>query len=222
MCPLAWSKPGNVLLAEFRHPTCFSRSSSYWGEDAGASWRDLTDIGLTDYTARKRRRLASPRPLAPAQAVLIPPVGLPDTVALVPVSDELARRYLVHGVYIRDAQLKGQIRLRATHLGWSDNALIEVARPITRRWRIGSAAAIPGTGVANASAIASEPDLMVNWPGTATLVELGPPIRIGLPLGYRSNPTGGASAIYGVQHVLLSDLLAAARTGGTLTGIAKV
>jgi hypothetical protein len=45
-----------------------------------------------------------------------------------------------------------------------------------------------------------QPDLMVNWLGTATLAELGPPIRIGLPLGFRPNPTGGASAIYGVQQ----------------------
>jgi hypothetical protein len=191
-------------------------------EDCGASWSDLLDVGLTDYTARKRLRLASPRPLAPAQAVPVPPVGLPDTVAFVPMNDALGRRYLRHGVYIRDAQLHGQIRLRATHLGWSDNGRIEVVRPITRRWRIGSAAAIAATTVANAASITSEPDLTATWPGPAALVELGPPIAVGLPLGFAPNPTGGASALPGVRHALLADLLAVARRGGTLVGVPTI
>jgi hypothetical protein len=185
-------------------------------EDCGASWSDLLDVGLTDYSARKWLRMASPRPLVPMQAVPISPIGLADTVAFVPMNDVLGRRYLRHGVYIRDAQLHGQIRLRATHLGWSDNGRIEVVRPITRRWRIGSAAAIAASTVANAASIASEPDLNATWPGPATLVELGLPIAIGLPLGFGPNPTGGASALLGMRHVLLADLRSVARTGGTL------
>jgi hypothetical protein len=149
------------------------------------------------------------------------PLSGSDTVALVPVND-LGRRYLRHNVYIRDAQLRDQIRLRTTHLGWSDAGRIEVVRPITQRWRIGSAAAIPALPIANASAIASEPDLQDVWRGPATLVELGAPIAAGLPLGFRPNPTGAASALPRVRYVLLADLLTAARTGGTLLGLATV
>lgn len=191
-------------------------------EDCGASWSDLLDVGLTDYTARKRLRLTSPRPLASMQAVSISPIGLADTVAFVPMNDALGRRYLHHDVYIRDAQLHGQVRLRATHLGWSDNGRIEVVRPITQRWRIGSAAAIAATTVANVASITSEPDLRATWPGPATLLELGPPIAIGLPLGFGPNPTGGASALPGVRHALMADLLTAARTGGTLVDVPTV
>jgi hypothetical protein len=190
-------------------------------EDFGASRLDLIDIGLADYTARKWLRTASPCQLTPTQVIQIAPLGLPDTVALVPMG-EIGRRYLRHHVYIRDAQLRGQIRLRATHLGWSDGGQIEIVRPITQRWRIGSAAALPATTITNLPAIASEPDLNSNWPGPATVVELGTPVTIGLPLGFAPNPTGGAPAIPGVRHLLLADLLAAARTGGTLVGAATV
>jgi hypothetical protein len=143
-------------------------------------------------------------------------------VALVPINDGIGRRYLRHGIYIRDAQLQCQIRLHATHLGWSDNGRIEVVRPITQRWRIGPAAAIPTIKIANASSIASEPDLKAIWPGPATLVELGAAVAIGLPLGFGPNPTGGESAIPGVLHVLLVDLLVAASTGGTLADVATI
>lgn len=197
------------------------RAISHLIEDCAASWSDLVDVGLTDYTARKRVHSASPRPLAPAEALRIQPVGLPATVALVPVND-LGRRYFTHDVYIRDAQLRDQIRLRATHLGWSDNGRIEVVRPIARRWRIGSAAAIPALPIANASAIASEPDLQSTWRGPATLVELGAPVTVGLPLGFRPNSTGATAALPRVRYVLLSDLLTAARTGGTLLGLTTV
>jgi hypothetical protein len=197
------------------------RAISHLIEDSAASWSDLVDVGLTDYTARKRLHSASPRRLAPPEAARIQPVGLPDTVALVPVND-LGRRYLTHNVYIRDAQLRDQIRLRATHLGWSDNARIEVIRPIMQRWRIGSAAAIPALPIANTAAIASEPDLQSAWQGPATLMELGAPIMVGLPLGFQPNSTGATAALPRVRHVLLSDLLTAARTGGTLLGLATV
>jgi hypothetical protein len=197
------------------------RAISHLIEDCAASWSDLMDIGLTDYTARKRVHSASPRPLAPSEVTRIQPVGLPDTVALVPVND-LGRRYLRHDVYIRDAQLRDQLRLRTTHIGWSDNGRIEVVRPITQRWRIGSAAAIPSLPITNVSAITSEPDLQSVWRGPATLVELGAPIAVGLPLGFRPNSSGATAAIPRVRYVLLSDLLMAARTGGTLLGLATV
>jgi hypothetical protein len=189
-------------------------------EDFGASRIDLMDIGLTGYTASKWLSTTSPGPLARTQAVQVAPIGMADTVALVPMG-ELGRRYLRHDVYIRDAQLRGQIRLRATHLGWSDEGRIKVARPFIQRWRIGSSAAIPSTTVADLLAIMSEPDLS-EWPGPATLVELGPPITIDLPLGFAPNPTGGAPAIPGVRHVLLADLLAATHAGGTLANVKKV
>lgn len=191
-------------------------------EECGATWSDLKDVGLTDYTARKWVHLASPRPLTATEAVRISPTGLANTVALVPMSDTLGRRYLRHDVYIHLGQLSRQIRLRATHLGWSDNGRIEVIRPITQRWRIGSAAAIVTTPVANVASIMSEPDLEDTWHSESTLVELGAPLAVGLPLGFRPSPTGGASAIPGVLHVLLVDLLAAAKTGGTLVGTPTV
>lgn len=190
-------------------------------ENCGATRRDLMDVGLADYTARKWLRTLSPHTLAPAQAAPVAPVGLADTVALVPMG-EIGRRYLHHEVYVRDAHLRGQIRLRATHLGWSDGGRIEIVRPITQRWRVGSAAAIPATTVTHLPAITAEPDLNGNWQGPATLVELGAPIPIGLPLGFAPNPTGGAAAIPGVRHILLTDLLTAARTGRTLADVATI
>jgi hypothetical protein len=186
--------------------------------DFGAGRLDLIDVGVADYTARKWLSTEKPGPLTRVQSVPVPPLGLPGTVALVPVG-EVGRRYLRHDVYLRDAGLRGQVRLRATHLGWSDNGRIETVRPITQRWRIGSAAAIDPAVTARHPALASEPDLSSNWPGPATLLELGAPVAIGLPLGFAANPTGGAPAIPGVRHVLLTDLIAAARSGGTLTGL---
>lgn len=185
-------------------------------EDCGAGRRDLMDLGIADFTARKWIGSFTPHALAPEQSVLVPSVGLPDTVALVPVG-EVARRYLFHGAYLRDAGLRGQMRLRATHLGWSDGGRIEKVRPINRRWRLGSAGALGSTGIAGQAQIAAEPDFAEQWPGPATLVELGAPITVGLPLGFAPNPTGGAPAIPGVRHVLLADAqAAAARAGATL------
>jgi hypothetical protein len=187
-------------------------------EDYGAGWRDLVDIGLSDYAARKHIRETGSRPLAADQAVAISPLGLPDAVALVPLN-ELGRRYLNHDVYLRDAGLHGQIRLRATHLGYSYDGSVQAVRPINRRWRIGSAAAIQGTGVANSGDILAESDLFDSWPGPATLVELGPPIQVGLRLGFAPSANGAAPAIRSVRHVLLTDLLAAERNGVTLVDV---
>ncbi len=185
-------------------------------EECGATQTDLKDIGLTDYKARKWNHTTSPRPLTRAEAVQVSPVGLPDTAALVPMNDELGRRYLHHDVYIHLGKLSRQIRLRATHLGWSDNGRIEVIRPITQRWRIGSGAAIATLPVANAAAITSEPDVKSTWDSESTLLELGPPAAVGLPLGFR--PTRGAAAIPGVLHYLTADLINAAKAGRTLVG----
>lgn len=185
-------------------------------EEYGASRKDLIDIGWTDYTARKWLRELSPRLLSATEAVQVPSLGIADeVVALVPMG-ELGRSYLDYGVYIRDAQLRGQIRLRATHLGWSDAGKIEIIRPINQRWRIGSAAGIASTTANNVAALLAQPNLHKNWPGPATLIELGEPITIGLALGFAPNPTGGAPAIPGMRHVLRADLRAAARSGGTL------
>lgn len=191
-------------------------------EDCGITRPDLVDLGLTDYEARKRIDAASLRRIERGKAVPVPPAGLPDTVALVPVSDALARRYLRHDVYIRDAALHGQIRLRATHLGWSDGGRIETVRPITRRWRIGSGAAIRQLPLPNSAVIAAEPDVLTAWPGQATLVELGEPVSIGLRLGFAPNPTGGAPSLPGVRHVLFASLLAAASRGRTLADVDRV
>jgi hypothetical protein len=65
-------------------------------EDYGAGRRDLMDLGIADFTARKWIGSFTPHELAPEQSVQVPSVGLPETVALVPVG-EVARRYLVHG-----------------------------------------------------------------------------------------------------------------------------
>lgn len=185
-------------------------------EECGATQTDLRDIGLTDYKARKWDHSTSPRPLARTEAVQISPIGLPDTAALVPMNDELGRRYLRHDAYIHLGKLSRQIRLRATHLGWSDNGRVEVIRPITQRWRIGSGTAIATIPIANAAAITSEPDLTITWDSESTVLELGPPVTIGLPLGFQ--PTPGAPAIPGVLHYLTADLINAAKIGGTLVG----
>ena len=171
---------------ELRAP---EKAIRHYIEDFGASRIDLMDIGLTGYTASKWLSTTSPGPLARTQAVQVAPIGMADTVALVPMG-ELGRRYLRHAVYIRDAQLRGQIRLRATHLGGPTMGGLRSPGPSTQRWRIGSSAAIPSTTLANLSAIMSEPDLS-EWPGPATLVELGPPITIDLPLGFARTQPGG-------------------------------
>jgi hypothetical protein len=65
-------------------------------------------------------------------------------VALIPLREDLGRHCLErYDVYIHDAELRYQIRLRATHIGWSDSGRIEMIRPVTQRWRIGSGAAVP-------------------------------------------------------------------------------
>lgn len=187
-------------------------------EDCGAGRLDLIDVGLTAYTAGKQRHAILTRVLAQTESMQIAPIGLPDAVALVSMN-ELGRRYLDHGVYIRDAELKVQVRLRATHLGYSKDGKVEAVRPISRRWRIGSAAAIPTTGVANLVALMAEPDVDSSWPGPATLLELGDPISAGLPLGFAPSANGAAPALRGVRHVLLNDLFAAARRGATLVDV---
>lgn len=201
------------------------RAISRLVEDYAASWSDLVDVGLTKYAARKEVDSASPRELGLAEATLIPPLGLPDMVALIPLSEDLGRRYLDrYDVYIHDAGLRYQIRLRATHAGLPGlpgSGRIEVIRPITRRWRVGSGAAIPALPVASAAAIASEPDLLTAWRGPATLVELGHPIPLGLPLGWHPGSNGAAPALRRILHYPLAGLLAAARSGRTLADLAK-
>jgi hypothetical protein len=122
-------------------------------------------------------------------------------VALIPLSEELARRYLDRcDVYIHDAGLRYQIRLRATHAGLPGlpgSGRIEVIRPITRRWRVGSGAAISALPVAST-------------------------IPLGLPLGWRPGSNGAAPALRRILHYPLVDLLAAARSGRTLADVARV
>jgi hypothetical protein len=143
-------------------------------------------------------------------------------VALIPLREDLGRHCLErYDVYIHDAELRYQIRLRATHIGWSDSGRIEMIRPVTQRWRIGSGAAVPALPIASATAIASEPDLLNTWKGPATLVELGVPIPVGLPLGWRPGSNGAAPALRRILHYPLADLLTAARSGGTLADLAK-
>jgi hypothetical protein len=59
-------------------------------------------------------------------------LGLPGTVALMPMG-EIGHRYLRHDIYLRDAQLRRQSRLCATHLGWSDRGKTEIVRTVTPR-----------------------------------------------------------------------------------------
>lgn len=188
-------------------------------QEYGASRPDLMDFGLSDYSARKVLRMHTPRMLAPTEVVPIPPAGLDDVVVLVPLG-EVGRRYLRHDVYLRDAELHQQIRLSATHFGFSDNGVIAVIRPITARWRIGSAAAISVTGVKNAAAICAEADVSEQWPGLATVLELGDPEPVGLPLGFAPNPTGATAALAGLRHVAKADLLATVSAGGTFLDLA--
>jgi hypothetical protein len=201
------------------------RAISRLVEDYAASWSDLVDVGLTKYAARKEVASASPRELGPAEATLIPPLGLPDMVALIPLGEDLGRRYLDrYGLYIHDAGLRYQIRLRATHAGFPGlpgSGRIKVICPIARRWRIGSGAAVPALPLPGAAAIASEPDLLTEWRGPATLLELGPPIPLELPLGWNPGSNGAAPGLRRILHRPFADLMAAARSGRTLADLAK-
>ncbi|MFE3206101.1 hypothetical protein [Embleya sp. NPDC059237] len=191
-------------------------------EECGASRLDLKEVGLTDYTARKHLQITSPRALAPTEAVQIAPLGPRDVVALVAMSQDVGRRFLSHGVYIRDALLHGQIRLSAKYLGYSKDGTLEAVRPITGMWRLGSAQAIPMTGIVNLAAVMAEPDLNDNWPGPATLVELGPPVPLGLPLGFALSANGAKPALRKVRHVLLDDLLSAVQKGSTFVDVPRL
>lgn len=188
----------------------------------GATLRDLMDYGLTEHKARKALANTAIPSLPSSSVTTVPHItGFTDTVCLVPMG-EVGRRYLSHNVYLRDYALKGQIRLRSTHLGYSDDGFIKTVRPILRRIRLGSGGAIAGAGVVNSAAIQLEPDFGTSWPEACTLVELGPPIPVGLPLGFRPNPNGGATAIAGVRHVELDALFAAVQAGGALTDVPSI
>jgi hypothetical protein len=188
----------------------------------GATWKDLVDAGLTDYTARRMARETTPRPLALTEAVQVqPPPSTHDIVALVPMGD-LGRRYLTLDVYLRAATLRQQVRIGATYLGWSDQGKIKVVRRITRRWRIGSAAAIASTTINNGAAILAQADVHHEWPGEAVLLELGASVPVELDLGFGRNPTGGSSALFGVRHVELAELHATKKAGGELIDVPTV
>ena len=169
-------------------------------------------VPATPYTAPWIAALGMP---GRAQAIPIPIGSSPGIVTVMPVNDKVGRPYLRHHVYIHDAQLDDQIRLDSTHLAYvpsKSSGQLEIA-PISRWWGIGSAMAIPSAGVANLAAVIAEPSLPATWTGPATLVELGP-VTASLPVGYQS--------VQQVHSVLLSDLLAAARAGGTLLSVPKI
>lgn len=188
----------------------------------GATWKDLIDAGLTDYTARRKARDTTPRTLALTEAVQVQsPAATGNIVALVPMGD-LGRRYLILDVYLRAATLRQQVRIGATYLGWSDQGKIKVVRRITRRWRIGSAAAIASTTINNGAAILAQADVHTEWPGEAALLELGAPVPVELDLGFGRNPKGGSPALLGVRHVELAQLYAAKKAGRKLIDVPTV
>ena len=160
--------------------------------------------------------------LSPTQANAISVAGPPGYLTTMPIDDP-GLRYLRHNVYIRRTELEGQFRPDTTHLGYSVQGQGQlVVVPILRRWLIGSWKAIPLTGVAHLAPIMAEPDLHTQWPGFATLLELGGPVTASMPLGYAPPGNGGTPAIYGIIHRPMDDALAAARAGRTFQSLTKL
>lgn len=191
-------------------------------EECGATWRDLRDLGYSDRRARALTEAFPLSPLAPDEHRLIPSVAnAGDLVTLVP-SGAVARHYWPLGLYLRDINLRGQVRLTTTYLGTDEDGRIAHVHPITARWLIGSAAALPHIGTPSALAAAAHPDTMQLWPKTAWVYQLGPAIPVGLDLGFARNGTGGVGAIAGVRHHPLATLTALAANGGKLKGLRSV
>lgn len=119
------------------------------------------------------------------------PLASPPWVKVLPLNDEVGRPYLLHNAYIHDAQLPIQIPLETTHLAYApDRAVPELEiTPISRWWGIGSAVAIPSTGITNHRAITNEPNVLTYWDTPATLVELDPDSkkRLRWSTGYKNN-----------------------------------
>lgn len=198
-------------------------TAAQWADDLvryGATRADLLDLGLSDTRARQLLNATTTPALAPTDWLEIPlaPEGL-DLVALVP-SSGVARRYWGLGVYLRDAELRFPVRLCAAYVATDSGGVIESVRPITRRLRIGSAAALTGAGPL-AAQVAQEPDVLQQWPAEATYVELGPPITLGLRTGFRPNPRNPdvTSALQGPRHRHLADLQKAVQSGRTLRDV---
>jgi hypothetical protein len=162
--------------------------------------------------------------LTQAQALTIPLADPPSIVTVVPLNkNEPGRDYLRHHVYIHDWE-RPQIRLDTTYLGysvWRQAQLVVV--PVSQWWYIGSTHAIPSTSVAHLAAIMAEPDLHTAWKGSATLMELGGPVAVTLPLGY-GQPANGATPAPQGEHSFsyqLDELLKSARIGRTLLDTPK-
>jgi DNA invertase Pin-like site-specific DNA recombinase len=160
--------------------------------------------------------------LTPTQANAISVAGPHGFLTTMPIGDP-GLRFLRHNVYIRRTEKEGQFRPDTTHLGYSVSGHL-VAVPISRWWLIGSAEAIPSTGVAHLAAIMAEPGLHADWPRFATLLELGGPVTASMPLGYAppGPKKGGTPAIQGIIHRPLVDVLAAADAGHTFQTLTKL
>lgn len=111
------------------------------------------------------------------------PVIRPGKVRILPMNDDVGRRYLKHRAYLHRADLfrgnppvPDQIPLDTEYLAYVPDAsgTRMLVAPISRWWGIATAAAIPSTGIANPDAIMGEPDVLTLWDDPMTLVELDP------------------------------------------------
>ncbi|MGH3171969.1 MAG: hypothetical protein ACRDN0_39705, partial [Trebonia sp.] len=126
------------------------------------------------------------------------PVIRPGKVRILPVNEDVGRRYLNdHRAYLHRADLTrgttppvpDQIPLDTEYLAYvpaESGDKLTVAR-ISRWWGIGTATAIPFTGIPNWAAIMAEPDVLTLWDDPMTLVELDPDSEgLTWPTGYEA------------------------------------
>lgn len=200
--------------------------------DYASTVTDLRALGLSDYEARQWCSQTQPRALAPVDAVTVPLLRRPPidgagsaVVAVVP-SEDLARRYLSLGAYLRARSLRTQIRLTASYLATDTDGRIEEIYPITRRLRLGSVAALAGVGGPIAAAVHAESGALETWPDETAYFELDrrAAIPLGLPLGYKPNPMkpSQSSALRAVSHAHLHELLNAAKTGAGFVDVPRL
>lgn len=188
-------------------------------EDYAATRIDLMALGVSDRIARTVTQAYAPRTLEEDKHQVVPPMpsGSPEICAIVP-TDELGRAYLAQRAYLRDSALAQPVRLGATHIATNRGEQIAEIYPIITRYRLGSIRALSTLASSTAQRVRAMPETSEQWDGPLTYFELGVPVPLGLPLGYKKTGLGTPSGIVRVLHYHLSVLRHLANTGGVLRG----
>lgn len=180
--------------------------------DDGARARDLVEwLDLKPSQAQRAMHSTTPVALPPAGHRAVT-VGVPDlapAIAVVPARD-LARLYASqYGLYARDEELRGRIRFSTTHIGVVEEDGWLTVYPITSRYRVGSAAALPAVLGRGHSALAA-PGLRACWPAAAAVFQLGTPLQ---------HRIAAHISVRGTRYLLLADFWHAVRTAAPLTAL---